>query len=99
MSGRIRIKLAKMLETAIPGATFQPSRLYRHQSREILNGLASWDGLGIDAKGVTRSVCSWDSMTNCVRYGFDIIHDDGRGFAHWELCARMPRKANRQNDQ
>lgn len=81
----VRERLARRLETLIPGATFHPNDLHRHAARDISSGGSSWSGFGIDAKGIRRSVCSWDTMTRCAKAKSQVSFDEGRGFAFWEI--------------
>lgn len=74
---RISERLAEMLTAAL-----QPDRAlvasdfwiqqgaYRHKTWD----LARW-GAWVRVKGATRSVCSWDTMTACVRKGISVSNE------------------------
>jgi hypothetical protein len=80
--GKTRWKLAALLMEAIPGSYFEPHRLNSQYPAwaSAQGGACSWygDGLLSDGRGV--HVYSWDTMTDCVRYGIEIVKSDLRDY-------------------
>lgn len=83
--GKIRIKLALLLEDAIPTVQFEPWDL-RSQIPVYASALwdcCSWSGDGKDDKtGLTVHVASWDTMTECVRDGIAVTQN---GPFSWDI--------------
>lgn len=92
--GRTRCRLAKLL-TEVIGSPIDPEDLDAAQGyyRQQRSGQAAWSGI-IVVDGIKRTICSWDSMTECVRNGFTV--QDSRGesgrFADYEIHAKDRRR-------
>ncbi len=97
--GRVRHKLAEMLTKEL-GFFVRAESIWRQSPVHIrFYGCAVWgadgyecvalkDGRVVDA---AKSVCSWCTMTECVRYGFVVTKDaSGRGYADYEITAKKP---------
>lgn len=76
--GRVRERLAALLEEAIPTATFDPADLdsqipiYANPKWDC----CSWYGDGKDREtGLGVHVSSWNTMTECVRRGITVSQD------------------------
>ena len=71
--GRVRLRLAKLLEGI--GVKVDPYDLwcqeggYRHHNWD----LACWGAYSAEYKGEKVHLCSWDTMTKCVRFGVEIV--------------------------
>ena len=72
--GRLRWRLAELLEDA--GYKISPYELYPAQGyhRQKRSDCYSWEGFG-ELNGVTVWFTSWDTMTECVRFGIHIEPD------------------------
>jgi len=94
--GKTRIKLAAMLTEQL-GFAVAPTDFWLQDPTHLR---AQWDcaawGADVkftDADFVAHTICSFDSMTECVRNGFTVIHDE-RGissYADYEIVSN-PRK-------
>lgn len=71
--GRTRIKLAAMLEKAVPGVTVDPANLQSqnpyYSSRYF--DCCSWTGYGTRNEHWDTYFYSWDTMGDLVKYGFE----------------------------
>lgn len=86
--GRIRLKLAKMIQSKLPhGWTMRADDLYVNNlvgMARIHEDTATWDGYARSAETGARikHMYSYDTMTDCVKYGFDIYPE-----LDWEILA------------
>lgn len=89
--GRIREKLAEMLTSQI-GREVHAVDIWKQSPRHIrFYGSAVW---GADTYAGKSSICSWDTMTECVRYGFEVEKDttkSSRAYADYEIHAKKPK--------
>lgn len=79
--GRTRRKLARLLSEAT-GLTFLPEKVYptvgwQRTSTSILNDSFRWSA--VPEEKARPMLDSYDTMTDCVRYGVEI--SDGEAFA------------------
>ena len=90
MEGRIKRKLRRMLESN----GFRDLRLWEAEGywrTDIRADVYRWECQAITSgrtdysDGLTVSLCSWNTMTDCVRFGFEIKRDDAASF---EICAK-----------
>jgi hypothetical protein len=82
--GRVREKLAEMLTKAL-GTPVHAVDIWRQSPRHIrFYGAAVW---GADTYQGKRSICSWDTMSDCVRRGFTVedCSKDRHSFADYEI--------------
>ncbi len=93
--GRVRVRLAAML--AEHGIIIEPRFLDTQDGpvyRNPGNGLARWFGYARwrsdlqPDRGIGCHLSSWDKMSDCVRFGFDISPDKGDGWRHVTVVAR-----------
>lgn len=92
--GRIREKLAEMLSEQI-GRPVHAVDIWRQSPRHIrFYGAAVW---GADTYTGKSSICSWDTMTDCVRHGFSVEEGGRNAFADYEIHVTpvSKRKSNR----
>lgn len=69
--GKTRAKLSELLQSQIPGLIIEPDALLpEHPALIKWWGVAVWTGDG-KLDGMDLHVFSWDTMTNCVRYGIE----------------------------
>lgn len=74
MAKRISERLAELLNDALkPDRPISASELWTQKGdyRKVTWDLARW-GTTVRVNGADRSVCSWDTMTECVRQGISI---------------------------
>lgn len=98
--GKTRIKLAKLIEAAMPGYVVDPGDLHAPQGRERSDwkcDIHRMDGIihrqSEDGKLVPFCIYSWDTMTACVRSGIVVEKDDGFWIqANDSADGRRPRK-------
>lgn len=71
----------------MPDIQVDPSELYpvkgwHRTSRHILNDTYRWEGFGSlrALPGVRVSLYSFDTMTNCVRHGVNVVRDTPTSF-------------------
>jgi hypothetical protein len=86
--GRTRWRLCQLIEEAIPGLQVDPESL--QVIRDIGHmGLARWQGsaVRVSAPNLKLSICSWDTMTECVREGIEVTQDRD-GYAVFEIHRR-----------
>lgn len=84
---RISEKLAELLNASLkPDRPIDASDFWLQKGdyRKARWDLARW-GLTARIGGADRSVCSFDTMTACVRNGIDVTVDDGLGYADYEI--------------
>lgn len=88
--GRIREKLAEMLTKQI-GKEVHAVDIWRQSPRHIrFYGSAVW---GADTYTGKSSICSWSTMTECVRHGFTVEKAAHKtAFADYEIHANIPKK-------
>jgi hypothetical protein len=74
--GQTRIRMAKMLEKSIPGLCVEPRDLW---SQIPVYATAQWDccswGGGGILDGRQVNIASWDTMTECLKYGIGCTVD------------------------
>lgn len=88
--GKVRQKLAKVLKDQL-GITVAPEDLWTQEGfyRNWNHDLARWGcSHAIMADGSTTAIASWDTMTDCARYGVDSFVD---GSWYTEICQRDPK--------
>lgn len=91
--GRVKWKLSEVL-CKTTGALFSPYDLENSHPMHIrYNGCCVWDAWGArpasETSGATKiHVYSWDTMTDCARYGFDMLPH--RDVNDYELVAKKP---------
>lgn len=93
--GRTRIKLAAMLTKAL-GFEIKPEDFWLQDPTHlrVTWDCAAWgaDVKAPDADVIVHTICSFDSMTECVRNGFTFIYEKGiNAYADYEIVAK-PRK-------
>src|SRR5688500_13749897 len=90
--GRVRKKLSAML--AEHGLLIRPEHLDTNDGsllRNPGNDLARWFGYANwrddlqPERGLGCHLCRWDTMTDCVRYGFTLSFRKEDGFRHGEV--------------
>ena len=88
--GSIKFRLVEMLCREF-GALFSPYDLSSSNPMHIrLMGLCVWDCFGQMPNSLLKvHVYSWDTMTNCARYGFEAIRHP-RDIHDYELVAKKP---------
>lgn len=91
--GRIRDRLADLLNEAIPTAQFEPEWLDSQipYYATVQFDACSWYGDGTDKDtGLNAHVASWDTMRECVRYGIE-VSESGRGRFDWDIYPKPPK--------
>ena len=80
--GKIRIKLASLLEETIEGSSFDPAELNSNNpyyGSKYFDGCC-WSGRGRDKSGMMIHVSSWCTMTRCVKNGIEYCQEHT---CHW----------------
>lgn len=96
--GRIKLKLADVI-LRDTGIVVDPYDLWTQQGayRSRYWDLARWGGDGAkfapeeaEKFGMTHkfSICSWDTMSECAKYGITIVGDPRRDRITIELCRK-----------
>ncbi len=89
-AGRLRIRLAELLGEC--GITVHPDNLHRSYTFGRADAdLYAWDGAGTLKEHDDQLDCvftSWDTMTDCCRYGIVVTQDDG--YTIREVSAKKP---------
>lgn len=90
--GRVRKKLAEMLERQ--GLIIDPQHidaqegpLYRNPGNDLARWFccAAWRADLVPERGLVCSVHSWDRMSDCVRYGFELSKVKGEIGGAWRF--------------
>ena len=87
----VRERLVDLLNDALgPDQPLRPDDLWtqRGDYRKARWDLARW-GATIRKGRADRSVCSWSTMTQCVRHGFDITSGGINANADFEIVAKV----------
>ncbi len=91
MAKRISERLAELLNDALkPDRPISASDLWMQHGdyRKARWDLTRW-GATVRVNGADRSVCSWDTMTECVRKGFNVTVSNCRmgdkSYANFEI--------------
>lgn len=87
MRQAIAERLSTMLKTTIPTIDidlYPATGYWRHTKADV----QQFTGY-VKINGTNLSIGCWESMTDCLRYGFDLTDSRGnpRAYAHFELCA------------
>ncbi len=83
--GRVRDRLSEMLAEHDILIAPDDLRTNRYYQTKYFDG-CSWTGDGRRADGSSVHVWSWDTMTELVRYGFELDNDPYRDLPNqWEL--------------
>lgn len=70
--GTTRIKLSKMFLEM--GFIIEPHNIKRIYST-VKSDCARWEAFGTTEKGISVAFYSWDTMKDCVKYGFKFLSD------------------------
>lgn len=94
MAKRISERLAELLNDALkPERPISASDFWMQHGdyRKARWDLARW-GATVRVNGGDRSVCSWDTMTECVRKGISVTVSDNRmgdrSYANFEISVK-----------
>lgn len=82
--GRTRRRLAGLL--ARHGIAV--NLLFAAQGRERSDpreDIYRWEAWGVDSDGLRVSLCSYDTMTSCVRRGIELVRGHDRQTPHWQI--------------
>lgn len=94
--GRTRWKLFEALNKAgfdiqTPENLWMQEGFYRFNYHDLARWGAKWkqipDPNPNNCGEMNHSICSWDTMGDCVRYGFTVVPDDSLAF-NWEIVAK-----------
>lgn len=81
--GKVRQRLAELLEEALPNVTVQPSDLIIQHPKfsSLQGGCCLWTGYGVktfeDGSQVTIGFNSWFRMSDLIKTGIEVTINDG----------------------